>query len=174
MTQEWSAADEGRHDERGGVEQWSFAFDAGGMKGQILLALAVSEANDCEFCMRSHRAAAVAVIGEADGVDAVIGDLGSAPVTDKMRALLGIAAKVQRSGLDVTEDDIAAARAAGASDEDIHDAVLVAAAFCMYNRYVDGLRAITPTEQVAYDEMGQRLAEMGYMPPSNTEPALQG
>ena len=77
------------------------------------IAAYVSSRNDCEFCMRSHRAAAVAVIGEADGVDAVIGDLGSAPVTDKMRALLGIAAKVQRSGLDVTEDDIAAARAAG-------------------------------------------------------------
>lgn len=134
------------------------------------IAAFVSSRNDCEFCMRSHRAAAVAVIGEASGVDAVISDLDTAPTSDKMKALLTIAAKVQHSGLDVTEEDVAAARAAGAGDEDIHDAVLVAAAFCMYNRYVDGLRAITPSEQEAYDEMGVRLAEVGYMPPRPPEP----
>jgi alkylhydroperoxidase family enzyme len=82
-----------------------------------------------------------------------------------MRALLAIAAKVQRSGLDVSDDDIAAARAAGASDEDLHDTVLVAAAFCMFNRYVDGLAATTPTDPAVYDLIGQELATNGYRSP---------
>jgi alkylhydroperoxidase family enzyme len=79
-----------------------------------------------------------------------------------MRALLQIAAKVQRSGKDVTEADVGVARAAGATDEDIHDAVLVASAFCMFNRYVDGLAATTPTDDAVYAFIGSMLGEQGY------------
>ena len=71
-------------------------------------------------------------------MDAVLADPDSAPVSAKMKALLGIAAKVQRGGRNVTDYDVAAARAAGATDRDIHDTVLIAAAFSMFNRYVDG------------------------------------
>jgi alkylhydroperoxidase family enzyme len=99
-------------------------------------------------------------------VDAVIRHPASAPVSEKLRALLAVAAKVQSSGLDVTADDIAAARSAGASDEDLHDAVLVAAAFCMFNRYVDGLAANTPTDPATYEFIGRDLADNGYRAPA--------
>jgi hypothetical protein len=83
-----------------------------------------------------------------------------------VRTLLVVANKFRISGLDVAADDIAAARAAGASDEDLHDTVLVAAAFCMFNRYVDGLAANTPTDPAMYEMMGRELAENGYRSPA--------
>jgi hypothetical protein len=46
---------------------------------------------------------------------------------------------------------------------EIHGTVLIAAAFCMYNRYVDGLAMLTPTNPQAYDEIGQRIAREGYV-----------
>lgn len=127
-----------------------------------MIAALVSTRNECRFCAMSHTAAAEHTVGDRDVVDAVLASPDTAPVSDKMRALLAIAGKVQRSGREVTAEDVAAARAAGAEDEDIHDAVLVAAAFSMFNRYVDGLAANTPTDPAAYDAMGKRLAEQGY------------
>jgi alkylhydroperoxidase family enzyme len=122
----------------------------------------------------SHTAAAVHTVGDREVVHAAIDDPATAPVSDKLRALLAIAGKVQRSGLEVTAEDVAAARAAGANDEDIHDTVLVAAAFSMFNRYVDGLAATTPTDPALYDLMGQRLAQNGYVrivDPDTAQPA---
>ncbi len=128
-----------------------------------LIAAFVSARNDCDFCSHAHQAVASHLLGD-DGATAcaVIEDLGSAPVSEKMRMLLRIAAKVQRSGKEVTEADIEAARAVGATDEDLHDAVLVASAFCMFNRYVDGLAATTPTDDATYAFIGALLAEQGY------------
>jgi alkylhydroperoxidase family enzyme len=80
----------------------------------------------------------------------------------KLKALLNIAAKVQEGGRRVTAEDVAAARTEGATDLEIHDAVLIAAAFCMYNRYVDGLATSTPTDPRVYDEMGEGMARQGY------------
>jgi uncharacterized peroxidase-related enzyme len=131
-----------------------------------IIAAVVSRRNGCQFCARSHTAAAEHVTGDRDLVDAVIRDPAAAPVGEKVRALLAVAAKVQSSGLDVTADDIAAARAAGASDEDLHDTVLVAAAFCMFNRYVDGLAATTPTDPATYELIGRDLATNGYRAPA--------
>jgi alkylhydroperoxidase family enzyme len=79
-----------------------------------------------------------------------------------VKALLAIAARVQQNGREVRESDIARARAEGASDVEIHDAVLIAAAFCMFNRYVDGLGALTPTDLASYRERAQYVAEHGY------------
>ena len=131
-----------------------------------IIAAVVSRRNDCRFCASSHTAAAHQVTGDRALVDAAIDDPASAPIGDKMRALLAIAAKVQRSGLDVTAEDMAAARSAGASDEDLHDTVLVAAAFCMFNRYVDGLAANTPTDPAVYEMIGRELADNGYRSPA--------
>jgi len=131
-----------------------------------MIAAVVSRRNECQFCTRSHTAAAEHVTGDRDLVDAVIRDPASAPVSERLRALLAIAANVQSSGLDVTADDVAAARSAGASDEDLHDAVLVAAAFCMFNRYVDGLAADTPTDPATYEFIGRDLADNGYRAPA--------
>ena len=128
-----------------------------------LIAAHVSHRNDCHFCHQSHAAAARHLFGdEADLVDAVRDDLETAPVSEKMRALLRIAGKVQQSGRLVTDADVAAARAEGADDQAIHDAVLIAAAFCMFNRYVDGLATWAPAEPAAYVDMGAALATRGY------------
>jgi alkylhydroperoxidase family enzyme len=81
-----------------------------------------------------------------------------------MKALLHIAGKVQISGRAVMAADIAAAREQGADDREIHDTVLIAAAFSMFNRYVDGLGSWTPTDPAVYEEMGRRMAK-GYVLP---------
>lgn len=127
------------------------------------IAAYVSALNDCAFCHRSHAAVASCHLGD-DGstVAAVVTDAHSAAVSAKMKALLGIAARVQRSGRDVRDEDIARARAEGATDDEIHDAVLIAAAFCMFNRYVDGLGALTPTDAAGYRERAQYVAGHGY------------
>jgi len=127
------------------------------------IAAYVSHRNDCAFCRDSHAAAARHLLGEQCGmVDAVLVDPASAPVSAKLRALLAIAAKVQRGGRIVSNQDVAAARAEGATDRDIHDAVLIAASFSMFNRYVDGLATMTPPDPGTYTEMGKRMSESGY------------
>ena len=86
----------------------------------------------------------------------------SAPVSPKLKALLAIAGKVQVSGKSVMEEDVARARAEGATDMEIHDTVLIAAMFCMANRYVDGLATFTPEDEKVYDRMGAMMANKGY------------
>lgn len=128
-----------------------------------LIATLVSDRNDCHFCQASHRAAAAHNLGgDYAMVDAVKRDFQSAPISSKLKSLMAIAAKVQESGKRVSASDIEHARRAGATDVEIHDAVLIAAAFCMFNRYVDGLAAFTPHDEQAYDQMGRRLASEGY------------
>jgi uncharacterized peroxidase-related enzyme len=131
-----------------------------------LIATHVSSRNTCMFCMSSHAAAARELYGdEREVVDCVINNVDTAPVSAKLKALLNIAGKVQQNGKAVTEADIAAAREQGASDRDIHDTVLIAATFCMFNRYVDGLNSYTPTDPAAYAEMGKRMTTLGYVLP---------
>ena len=132
-----------------------------------LIAAYVSSRNECMFCMSSHAAAARYLFKEEKQVvDFVLADYASAPINDKLKALLNIAGKVQQNGKLVTEYDVATARNAGASDRDLHDTVLIAATFSMFNRYVDGLESFTPTDPNAYEEMGKRLGEKGYVLPS--------
>ena len=129
-----------------------------------MIAAYVSSRNDCHFCQASHSAAAAHHLGgNYDLVDAVKLDYQSAAVSSKLKALLNIAGKVQQGGKQVTTADVDRARAEGASDTEIHDAVLIAAAFCMFNRYVDGLATLTPTDRDAYDQMGKRMAAQGYV-----------
>lgn len=130
-----------------------------------LIAAYVSRGNECNFCMRSHTAATRELWeGDQHVVDSVLaGDIEGAELTPLMQALLDIADEVRERGDRVQESSIGRARAAGASDEHIHDAVLVAAAFCMFNRYVDGLRALTPEQPEVYAQIGKRLATQGYV-----------
>jgi uncharacterized peroxidase-related enzyme len=133
-----------------------------------LIAAHVSNRNNCMFCMNSHAAAARYLYGdEKNIVDEVLKDVHGANISDKMKALLHIAGKVQVLGKEVSED-IAKARKQGATDREIHDAVLIAATFSMYNRYVDGLASWTPTDPAAYEEMGKRMAK-GYVLPQQTK-----
>jgi uncharacterized peroxidase-related enzyme len=129
-----------------------------------LIATYVSSLNECKFCSTSHAAFAAAQLpGGAQAVADTCADLGSAPVSDKMKALLRVAGAVQRGGKAVTTEDVAAARAAGATDLEIHDTVLIAAAFCMYNRYVDGLGTWAPDDPAGYEQAAQRIVAEGYM-----------
>lgn len=131
-----------------------------------LIASYVSYLNNCEFCHLSHSAAANEHLGDnGKAVSCVKADIDTAPVSDKMKALLRIAGKVQQSGREVTPELVEAAKKAGATDEELHDAVLVAAAFCMYNRYVDGLNTTLPESNEDYIDMGKRLAKKGYKYP---------
>ncbi|GGK76141.1 carboxymuconolactone decarboxylase [Sphaerisporangium melleum] len=128
-----------------------------------LIAAYVSDLNRCRFCHNSHAAFAAAQLeGGLDIVLDTCADLDTAPVSAKMKALLRIAGAVQRIGTDVTDEHVAAAREAGATDLEIHDTVLIAAAFCMYNRYVDGLATFAPEDRDAYKEMAELIVDRGY------------
>jgi uncharacterized peroxidase-related enzyme len=134
-----------------------------------LIAAYVSKRNDTMFCMMSHAAAARCLYGdEKNIVDDVLNNMEQSDINDKMKALLNIAGKVQILGKEVSPADIEAAREQGANDREIHDTVLIAAAFSMYNRYVDGLAGFTPEEPGVYEEMGKRMAK-GYVMPEQSE-----
>lgn len=129
-----------------------------------MIATFVSSRNDCAFCRDSHRAAAAHHLdGNYALVDAVKNDYQTAPISLKLKALLTIAGKVQQDGKLVTAADVERARGVGATDLEIHDTVLIAAAFSMFNRYVDGLATVTPTEPALYNQMGERMAKEGYV-----------
>ena len=134
-----------------------------------LIAAYVSHLNNCMFCMSSHAAASRCLYGdEKNTVDEVLKDMQHSKVSDKLKTLLHIAGKVQMPGKDVLPADIEAARKLGADDREIHDTVLIAATFCMFNRYVDGLASLTPTDEKEYEAMGKRMTENGYvLPPSS-------
>jgi uncharacterized peroxidase-related enzyme len=131
-----------------------------------MIAAVVSYRNDCRFCQLSHSAAAAEHMGGAENhyslVDDVKAGFESATISPKLKTLLAIAAKVQIGGKQVTKEDIAAARAQGATDREIHDTVLIAAAFSMFNRYVDGLATWQPEDPLEYREMGKQMAHSGY------------
>ena len=141
-----------------------------------LLATAVSAANDCFFCMDSH-GAFVAALLEKDGAHELMPliDIAKAGSSDgfdpKMQALLHIARTVRRDALALTEGDVAAAHDAGATEADVQLAVLIASAFSMYNRLVDGFRAMTAPDAAAYRARAAEIAERGYSAPSQLAPA---
>jgi len=135
-----------------------------------LIAAYVSHLNNCMFCRNSHAAAARCLYGEEESiVDDVLKDMQHSGVSDKMKALLNISARVQILGKEVSSTDIAAAKTLGAGDREIHDTVLIAATFCMFNRYVDGLATLTPTNPAAYEEMGKRMTTLGYVLPQQVK-----
>jgi len=132
-----------------------------------LIAAYVSALNDCRYCASAHSACAAAQLpGGMTVVEQVRADPAAAPVSAKLKALLEIAAATRDSGHAVTAEQIARARAAGATDVEIHDTVLIAAVFCMFNRYVDGLATTTPNDPAAYAAGAQQLITRGYLPPS--------
>jgi uncharacterized peroxidase-related enzyme len=144
-----------------------------------LIAAYVSGLNECRFCSASHSAFAAAqltaarlgteaaadpaaVAADADLVQQVRTDPETAPIPAKLRRLLRIAAAVRHDGRTVTAQMVQDARAEGATDLEIHDTVLIAAAFSMYNRYVDGLGTLAPEDPQAYLASARRIVEVGY------------
>ena len=128
-----------------------------------LIATYVSSENQCRFCQTVHGAFAAHYLGGGDAiVEQVKADPELADVSPKMKALLAIAGKVTVSGKLVTADDVARARREGATDLEIHDTVLIAALFCLCNRYVDGLATEMPDSAEYYRERAPLVAQFGY------------
>ena len=140
-----------------------------------LIATYVSSENDCEYCQSSHGATAAYHLGGKDDlVSQVKRNFHQAPISEKLKSLLTIAGKVQKGGKQVLAGDVERARGLGATDDEIHDTVLIAAAFCMFNRYVDGLGTLLPDDPNVYSERAPMIAREGYvriLPSSNAQEA---
>lgn len=127
-----------------------------------LIATIVSYRNECRFCATAHTAAADVLLGESDTTNQIKLNIDTAGISEKMKALLHVAELVQQSGKAVTPQAIDNAKKQGATDIEIHDTVLIAALFCLYNRYVDGLSTVTPSDPSFYTALGTRLRDNGY------------
>jgi uncharacterized peroxidase-related enzyme len=132
-----------------------------------LIATVVSKGNECAFCTAAHSAAARQFFDDKTIPEKVKQEPKTAPVSDKMKALLAIAGAVQKNGKLVTSSMVDEAKKHGATDLELHDTVLIAALFSLYNRYVDGLASITPADPAFYDRLGIILKDKGYMPSEN-------
>jgi uncharacterized peroxidase-related enzyme len=129
-----------------------------------LIGAYVSSLNDCFFCQNVHGALAGHYLHcDMQYIDAIKKHYESTPISDKLKALLSIAGSVQKGGKYVTPAQVENARSLGATDKEIHDTVLIAAAFCMFNRYVDGLATWAPEDRQFYVERAPRRAEEGYL-----------
>lgn len=129
-----------------------------------LIATYVSSLNDCFFCQNAHGGLAQHYLQcDMSFIDQVKADYESMPLTDKLKSLLSIATSVQKGGKYVTPNQIEKAKGLGATEREIHDTVLIAAAFCMYNRYVDGLGTWAPQDRQIYIDRGPRRAAEGYI-----------
>ena len=128
-----------------------------------LIGAYVSSLNDCFFCQNVHGAMAQYYMNcDMQFIDDIKRDYQSANISEKLKSLLSIAASVQKGGKNVTEDQIDKAKGLGATDKEIHDTVLIAAAFCMFNRYVDGLAMTAPTDMSSYPLRAKQVADNGY------------
>lgn len=129
-----------------------------------IIASYVSYLNNCIFCSESHGAVVDTYLGIDGFIKKIWSDYNNAPISELLKSLLIVAGKVQKDARTVTQSDIKKAIDLGANEAEIHDTVLIAAAFCMYNRYVDGLDSITPPRgSQIYAAIGQRLANEGYL-----------
>jgi uncharacterized peroxidase-related enzyme len=130
-----------------------------------LIATLVSHKNQCRFCTNAHTAAADLLLGECETTEKMKHDILSASISEKMKALLTIAAQTQEGGKHVSAGAIQTAKRAGATDIEIHDTVLIAALFCLYNRYVDGLSTVAPVDPEFYKGLADRIVNRGYIRP---------
>ncbi|MCX6214238.1 carboxymuconolactone decarboxylase [Spirosoma sp.] len=135
-----------------------------------LIAALVSSRNCTNFCEAAHTKAADLLLGDDVTARAVKQDIETAPVSEKMKALLQIAAFTQQSGKAVTPEAVARAREAGATDREIHDTVLITALFSLYNKYVDGLATVAPADPAYYQMLGERITSRGYVRPPGGYP----
>ncbi len=131
-----------------------------------LIASVVSVKNCTAFCSAAHTAVADLLLNESQTASDIVRDIEGSCVSEKMKALLQIASRVQESGRAVTKEAVDRAKLAGATDREIHDTVLIAALFCLYNRYVDGLNTRTPEDPSFYEKLGERISTSYMRQPS--------
>ncbi len=128
-----------------------------------LIAAYVSHLNDCFFCEHAHGSVAQHYLKcDTAYIQQVKADPSKTSLSEKLKKLLAIAGSVQRGGKQVTDIQVQEARRAGATDLEIHDTVLIAAAFCMFNRYTDGLDTWAPKDLDFYSGRASHIAEQGY------------
>ena len=132
-----------------------------------MIATYVSSQNDCYYCQTCHGSTAAQHLGGGDAdyelINQIKQNYKATPISDKMKSLLAIAGKVQIGGKHATAEDVDQSRQLGATDKEIHDTVLIAAAFCMFNRYVDGLATWQPRDPEIHREIGKQTSQLGYV-----------
>jgi uncharacterized peroxidase-related enzyme len=129
-----------------------------------LIGTYVSHLNDCFFCQNVHGGIAQHYMScDLDFIEKIKANFENSPISDKMKALLSIAASVQKGGKNVQFSQIENAKTHGATEKEIHDTVMISAFFCMCNRYVDGLGTSAIADRQYYVERGKMRAEEGYI-----------
>ena len=79
-----------------------------------LIGAYVSSLNDCFFCQNVHGAMAQYYMNcDMQFIDEIKKDFWSAPISEKLKSLLSIAASVQKGGKNVTEEQIEEAKRSG-------------------------------------------------------------
>ncbi|GAC1538501.1 MAG: peroxidase-related enzyme [Candidatus Velthaea sp.] len=116
------------------------------------IVVAVSAENACQYCVTAH-GAALRILGK----DAVVADQiainwRTADLTPRLRTILGFASRVNERGFAASDDEIAALRAAGLSDEDVWDIAAIAAFFGFSNRMAG---ALDMRPNIEFHEMGR-------------------
>ena len=101
-----------------------------------LMAAVVSRANECAFCIGAHTATAEQAYADQARVRAVLSDLDTAPIEERLRTVLRLLDKLSREGT-VSPDDMRDALAAGVTRQQIEDALAVATTFNITNRLGD-------------------------------------
>ena len=138
-----------------------------------LIASVVSHGNECRFCTSAHTATADLLLGDETTTEKAKNDPENAPVSEKMKVLLTIAKAVQKNGSLVTTEMVGKAKSQGATDRELHDTVLIAALFCLYNRYVDRLASVAPPDRDFYNRLAHILVDKGYLPSPERYDSLQ-
>lgn len=104
-----------------------------------MIAVVVSVANRCTYCIAAHSAALRKLTKDPALADAIAADHTTAPLPDRDRALLDYALKLTVRPAEMSEDDVAALRAAGWTDEDVIDIAEITGMFNLTNRMASGL-----------------------------------
>jgi uncharacterized peroxidase-related enzyme len=126
-------------------------FDRSGLTRaeRELIAVVVSAANRCEYCVSHHAAALQAYWKDEVRVRAAIHDHTSVELSPRARAMADYAAALTRDPGSVTEGHILAMRAQGLSDTEVLNVNLIAAYFNFVNRIAAGLGVDVSPEEVA-------------------------
>ncbi len=148
-----SQAKEFTHEAMRGPSAWSVG-------DRELMAAYVSQANECAFCIGAHTATAVRAYQDGSKVAAVLADLESAPVEDRLRATLRMLGKLTRERK-VGAEDMRQVLSAGVSREQVEDALAVCAAFNTTDRLADafGFEVFSPE---GFEAGAKYLLKRGY------------
>jgi uncharacterized peroxidase-related enzyme len=127
-----------------------------------LIAAYTSYQNECAFCTMAHAAAAAELLGSEELVWSALGDLESAELEEKDKAILRFTAKVTKALPSVGAADLDVLRAAGWDDEAIYYAITTCALFNFYNRWITA-SGVPEMSEAAHRQQGKMLATRGYI-----------